>query len=592
LLALAGNTGEGTLTAMSRHQHRDKHQAIGRAGARRSWGTADGLILGLALCLFLVLACRQLELPGLHYDEAKEAGNNAVQLLLGLPVQPFRGASVRLLGLDLPLMVQDYIGALNVYLSIPFLALLGVNVPALRLMPVLAAGATLVLLYALAREAFDRTAAAVAVLLLAVSPTFVFWSRQGIFVTNLTGVVAVASALTALRWSRSRLPGNLYLTALLWGLGIYAKLLFIWVIGAAIAVWIVGQVVGLYLDRDDPLQNGLLRDSRSFASQVWARLPRLRELPLTVGCFIVPLTPMLLFNLRTGGTLTSVLSNAGSSYYGVSNADFGANVLRRLGQVLALLRGDHLWYLGGRFANPAAPWIAGGLVVALLIGMGVSWRRRAGIRASIAALTPLAFCIFLVMFSSFTVSDLFITHYAILLPFIFLGAGAMASHLVSSGGLPVLVPVLVALLCWGVWDLSVTDQYHGSLTATGGHAAHSDAIYDLADHLDSGEYRTPVVLDWGIEAPIYFLTSGRVRPVEVFGYERLDGPNASFDEHLRSALQDPLSAYLFHVPEDTVFGGRRERFDELVAEAGLVPRIEAVFHERSGRMLFVLTRTE
>jgi len=578
---------------MARPQNTRKRHTTGPVESPRLWGKVDGLLVGLALILFLVLACRQLELPGLHYDEAKEAGNNALQLLRGLPLQGFRGASVRFLGLDFPLMVQDYIGALNVYLSIPFLAFLGIKVPALRLMPVLVASTTLVILYALAREAFDRRAAAVTVLLLAVNPTFVFWSRQGIFVTNLTGAVAVASALAALCWSRSHRPVHLYLTAFLWGLGVYAKLLFVWVIGATVVTWLVWRIAGLLVERKAKRFRSPLTDSRSFRVRISAMLPLPRELPVAVVCFMVPLMPMLLFNLRTsGGTLTALLANAGSSYYGVSNADFGANALQRLRQVLTLLRGDHLWYLGGRFANPSAPRIAAGLVASLLITAGVCRRRGSWRRASAAAFTPLAFCLLLVLQSSFTVSDLFITHFAILVPFIFLAIGAIAARLAKGGGVLVLVPVILALGWWWASDLRVTLQYHGALSATGGHAAHSDAIYDLADHLEAGGYQAPLVLDWGIEAPIYFLTSGQVRPVEVFGYEQFDVPDVAFDERLRAALQDPLSAYLFHVPEDTVFGGRRERFDELVAEAGLVPRIEAVFHERSGHMLFVLTRVE
>ena len=97
---------------------------------RRAWLVA-------ALLLYLALACYQLGLPGLHYDEAKEAGLNAMELLTGAPVTAFRGAGIPWDGRTLPLMVQDYIGALNVYLAVPLLALTGIGVPNLRLLPVL-----------------------------------------------------------------------------------------------------------------------------------------------------------------------------------------------------------------------------------------------------------------------------------------------------------------------------------------------------------------------------------------------------------------------------------------------------------------------
>ena len=43
--------------------------------------------------LYLLLATYQLGLPGLHYDEAKEAGVNAMELLNGEAVTAFREAT-------------------------------------------------------------------------------------------------------------------------------------------------------------------------------------------------------------------------------------------------------------------------------------------------------------------------------------------------------------------------------------------------------------------------------------------------------------------------------------------------------------------
>jgi len=562
----------------------------------RLW-RVDGPLLALALALFLALGGRQLGLPGLHYDEAKEAGNNALQLLRGLPVTAFRDAGLPLGSSLLPLMVQDYIGALNVYMAIPFLALFGVSVPALRLLPLLTASATLVLLYLLAKEAFGRRAAAMATLLLAVNPSFVFWSRQGIFVTNVTATLAAASSLTALRWWRHRRPRDLYVTAFLWGLGIYAKLLFVWIIGAIIGVCAISQLgrwIGNALRAgSDPSSFSSGRHSPSLTSR--SSSLSARRLALSVLCCLFPLTPLILFNFRTGGTLISIFGNLDSSYYGVRNTAFGANFLERVKQLLALLRGDHFWYLGDGIANGAAPWLAIGLIALLLLISLLGLRRRPRPSSLIShpwALLSLAFCLLFVVQSSFTVSDLFITHYAILLPFVFLTVGATADGLLRWGGRPLLVPVLVALIWWGAGDLWVTVQYHRALAASGGHAAHSDAIYDLAEYLDAHDVRSPLVLDWGMEAPLYFLTAGRVQPAEVFGYEQLDAPDAGFVERLRFFLDDPSNVYLFHVPEETVFRGRRQVFDRLAAEAGLVPRVEAVFYERSGRMIFVLTRVE
>ena len=71
--------------------------------------------------------------------------------------------------------------------------------------------------------------------------------------------------------------------------------------------------------------------------------------------FVLPLLPLILFNLRTGGTFTSIFGHLGQSYYGVDNSAYGSNLLTRLEQVGTLLRADHFWYLGDTHCQPAAP---------------------------------------------------------------------------------------------------------------------------------------------------------------------------------------------------------------------------------------------
>jgi hypothetical protein len=520
--------------------------------------------------LFLALGAHQLSLPGLHYDEAKEAGLNAMQLLTGQPVTAFRDATVALGPWRLPLMVQDYIGALNVYLAIPFLALGGVNVVALRWLPLLTGGLTLLLTWRVARLLGGPLAAHVAALLLAVSPTFVFWSRQGIFVTNLTALFFMASLLTGLRWWRKGRPADLYLTALFWGLGLYAKLLFLWAIGAMLVTAAVARLL-------PPVRRKPTAPFAPFAS--FAPF-------VSFVLFLLPLLPLIIFNLQTGGTLASVLGNLGESYYGVNNRAYIPNLAVRLGQLWPLLRGDHFWYLGGIFANPWAPYLAAGTV---LLGIGLGFRTRRW-----AHLLPVALLLLIVAQSAFTVSDLFITHYALAVPLIPLAVGLVVG---TAGRLRtgrarrmlVAVPLLMALL-WAGGDLRTTVRYHQALARTGGHSAHSSAVYDLAAVLEENAAGPVVALDWGIDAPVRFLTVGRVAPQEVFGYEHLDRPDAGFAERVRPFLEDPSTLYVAHTPGDTVFRGRVEALETLAAERGMQLQEVGRVAERSLRPLFLIYR--
>jgi hypothetical protein len=112
----------------------------------------------------------------------------------------------------------------------------------------------------------------------------------------------------------------------------------------------------------------------------------------------------------------------------------------------------------------------------------------------------------------------------------------------------------------------------------------------MANYLNSFDHLAPAALDWGIDAPVRFLTGGRVAPVEVFGYDRLEAPDDGFDARMEPFLRAPGAIFVAHVPEQRVFLGRMERLEQLAAGRGL--RLEELsrFDERSGGKLFVIYR--
>lgn len=522
--------------------------------------------LGAACVLYLLLAGSQLGLPGIHYDEAKEAGVNAVELLTGSPTTPFREAAIDVAGRRFPLMVQDYIGALNVYLALPFLALSGVGVPNLRALSVLTGLAALILT-ALVVSAWQTSprfgtepddaprltwGGIVAAWLLAASPSFVFWSRQGIFVTNLMQPLCLLAVWQGTRWLDNGRPRALILAMLVAGLALYAKLLAVWIIGP----WLLWMAV------------------------VWLR--HRRQLGLTwplaaaaLVALVLPLVPVLLFNVQTGGTWAALTGNAGESYYGVDNLAVWQNLPMRLAQLRQTLRGDHFWYLGGLYANSAALWLAMGAIVA---GVWAAPRRM-----------PLPLCLVGsgVLLSLFTISDLFITHYALLLPFV---VAAVALGLASGAARlrpPVAIGLVAAfLVIWVTADLRATLRYHQALAQSGGLAGHSDATYHLAYYLRYNGYGAPIALDWGMDAPVRFLSANTVRPIELFGYDSPAVPDDDFVTRLTPFLANPDNLYLLHAPEQTIFAGRREAFLAAVDAAGSVAAQVETFAQRNGDPLF------
>jgi hypothetical protein len=521
-------------------------------------------MLAAAALVYLLLASAQLGLPGLHYDEAKEAGVNAVELLTGAPVTAFRDAALTLRFGRFPLMVQDYIGGLYVYLVLPFLALTGIGVPNLRAAAVLVGLATLLLAAATVHawtrrdnEVGPNGASLLTAWLLAASPSFVFWNRQGIFVTNLMQPFCWLAAWQSLVWLAHGRRRALIWAALAAGLALYAKLLAVWVVGplALLVTW------------------GWLRRRR----QGYTPRTDARTVGLAAVAFVAPLLPLIAFNVQTGGTLAALLANAGTSYYGVENAALGANGLVRLRQIGQTLAGDHFWYLGGLFGNPVAAWAA---AAGVALGLAADGRKLAA---------PLALVILAFVASLVTISGLFITHYALLHPFCVataaVGWATWAADAVWRRRLLVGVAAL-----WVALDLSATLRTHQALAASGGLADHSGASYHLAYYLRYHGLGAPIALDWGMDAPIRFLSEGTVRPIEIFGYASLQEPDAVFAARLTPFLENPDNVYLLHAPSQTVFHGRREVLLTLAQERGLAVEQEAAFGQRDGTPLYELWR--
>lgn len=537
------------------------------------------LPLGLALLLFFTLSLYQLHLPGLHYDEAQEV-LPAMQLLLGQPTEPFRGAAIRVAGRAFPLMIYDYLGTLNTYLVIPFFALLGINVISLRLMALTLGALTIALAYGVAQEMFDEKAAALSAFLLSVHPSFIFWSRQGVYLTSAISALSMGSLLAFLHWYRQKKARYLYLGSLLLGLGLFAKFSFLWFL---VGLLVAGLLVTVR-KRVLPTSYGVPRDPVRKLSMNH-RLLTPAQGALSLLFLALGSLPLILFNLQTRGTLEIIKKYLFTSYLGVNNLAFGANFLTRLDQFIVLLKGGQFWYLGDVRSNGLYPplFFLALLSIILLLFKERQWVVKIGFLATIlVTMLPL---------SAFTPTGLKVAHYVIFLPLpqILLAASLGLWMRQEPRRLFLSAALLVATVLF-FSDLRADIGYHRALTRTGGFDGHTEAIYQLAPYLEEKGAPT-VAMDWGIRNNVLFLTQGRVDPQEVFGFESLEEPDVGFRERLLPHLADPRTIYIFHSPEETVFK-RWEPFQALVDEEGKEIRVEKVFTDRSGRKVFVLVKVE
>ena len=250
--------------------------------------------------------------------------------------------------------------------------------------------------------------AAAAALLLAVNPSFVFWSRQGIFVTNITALFFMASlwfgdsvvgeAAPACTWSWPRSSAVSASTPSCCSSGPRLRWFVVGV--ASRCSWSAGK-----------------------RRTAWSTCPARRRSPLAGRGVRAPTDaadPVQRAHQRHPAPRFSATS--GRSYYGVDNSAYGSNLMARLGPArFVLLRGDHFWYLGGVNANEYAPWL---LLALVLLAAAAGWSRssRPGTpapeRRFFTPALPLALLVLIVLQSAFTVSDLFITHFALVTPLI------------------------------------------------------------------------------------------------------------------------------------------------------------------------------
>lgn len=540
------------------------------------------LIPLVAIGLFLSIALRQLWLPGFYYDEGFDLVP-MMALLRGETPELLRGIGLQLGGLHLPLMKMDYLGSLTGYVTLPFLAVFGPGVVAARLQPITFSCVTIVLAFILARRWFGLRVAALTALLLAVNPSFIWFSRQGITVTSTMTVFSLGSLLALdVARARGKPRGALIVAGLLAGLGLWAKFVFMWwlaLLGMIGLIWLVARGRSAMMDR--------LR---------WA----FRALPWIALGFVLGAGPLIAYNLiglsqGVGAPTINLLlgSLTGPTQYGLNNSAFLENLSKRLADFEVFLNGSYFWYNGVPYGNVyALPWLlAAAVLVCALAARQPGGRKILAVLACILVYLPI---------SSFTVSGLWATHIFVLLPLPQLIMAAAAVWLAEA-----VVPRLA--LAWRnaavlglafallalpfARDLWVSEQHHATLARTGGSGRFSDAIYTLADWLKARGAARPVALDWGIQANLEVVSGGAVRPTEAHFFSG-DASDA-FKAEVRGLLADPDRLYVVLWSGDATARGfavfdHRAQFEALAREVGRTPREVFVASERGGLPVYVV----
>lgn len=526
----------------------------------RRWASCAAL--AVASLVYAAATVPNLDLPGLHYDEAYDA-SLAVEMLKG---QPLQGAhsSISLGGREWPLMSTPIEAATTAYLTaIPF-RLFGISVETLRLWWLAMGLATLVLLWFLARDWFGPSTAAIAALLCGTSPVFAWWFRAGDRWEAQLLPLALCMIWTLRRgWERGDLR-LLAAGAFLFGLGVSTKILFLWLLAPiAVAGWVSR---GEFPRR---------RDGRDLSGRVLA----------TIACALLAgLAPLVIDNARDPGLLRFLRANAfETQLYGHDNLAFWSNLRAQVEDLARILGGDTLVF-PPRMASPL------GLVLLVFAVGGTTLRFARGAsdprRAVVGRLYLLLTVVLVVPLSTISTSGIGGSYLFIIVPFVWLliavalrdAAVWLSARLRPPRAELVLLTTVLAVVAL---HALVHVRIQAALVRTGGLGLWSDAIAELARVLER-DYagRTIVAMDWGFARNLEVLTEGRLRPREA--YELRPEPSPALVATCAELLAESSNVYLFHVPRHTAFRGVREVFARVAEESGRTLRAERELRDREG----------
>ncbi|MBO37532.1 MAG: hypothetical protein CL612_06865 [Anaerolineaceae bacterium] len=525
------------------------------------------LIVWIILICYICMAGYQLHLPGLHYDEAQESGLPALQIVSGKEVSLFRNIGFG--NNRLPIMVQDYIGALHVYITVPFVAILGPSTVSIRIPSILIGATILLLTFSFIRTVWGERIALLATVLLAMHPSFVFWSRQGTLIASITLALMMALFWACRNWYIRGTWQTAIVVGLLAGLGTYSKILFVWILLGIISTTIIINLPNLMFGH----------------KKMWPRQPNYIDMIAAIAGFAIGISPVVVFNLMSKGA-----SFARTGDIATSNSNILENVLGRIDHFVAVLTGNsHLWYLGSSPGNRLWLWA---LVISLIVSITSTVWHQTRSQKNFVLLLLLLTSLLQVPFTP-TPSGLFPHHLAIFAP---LWTTLVAVSITSIPRLLLQIYPLsknyhftmLIVIAWAFTTLITKDLHtnikmHATLGKVGGESPHTDAIYTLANHLDRMRPQNTVALDWGFAPQVQFLTNERIKPQEVFGFtEKTD---AGFVERLDHFNPDNDTVYVLHT-EAKSFINRRTDFALYTSSRGRHLENIGTISQSSGTPIF------
>ncbi len=530
-------------------------------GPRRT--AVPGLLFGL---LFALQGLLLLPYPGLQTDEALFGSVIYEPRNLELSVQVFRH--------KIPLMLISYLGCLKAAVYAVLFRFWPPSLYSVRVPVILAGAVTVWLFYRLLRETLGRGAAWIGALLLATDATFLLTTTFDWGPVALQHLLLMGGLCLLLRSYRTGESASLAAGFFLFGLGLWDKAIFVWML------------------------SGLSLGALAVLRRELTRLLSLRRAAIALAALLVGASPLVLYNLRSGGA-----TFRGARYT-------AADVPGKASLLVSSLAGSSLFgYLTreeegparseppGRFErlSPAVSEAAGRprrnlLVPALALSLALwpLYRRTPAGRAVLLALVAGGAAWAQMAFNQDTGGS---THHTVLLwplPHLVVAAALVeVSQRLGRAGRALRAAAALAVAASG---LLVSNEHLAQWIRHGPGPVWTEAVQELAVRLEGTPARKVVVADWGIVDSLRLLARGRLPLYQAIDLASQDWLTPDQQRMLGWLLEPEDAVFVGHSPDQEVVPGSSARLEAHAARAGWSKQILYVVRDRHRRAVFEVYR--
>ncbi len=515
--------------------------------------------------LFVLAGLPFLQSAGLHYDASYE--------LTAFYDCSHVAQQNHIFGLNAPVMIIPYLGAFKAWLYQPLLRYLDVTPFVLRLPTLLVGAGSVWIFFILLDRVSGRRAAIAGALLLATDSSFVLATSFDFGPVVFLHFLLLSGTLLLLLFDRTRSLSYLGVGFFCFGLGLWDKALFIWMLAGLGAAALV-----------------------AFPSRLRELLSPVRVM-VAATCLCVGASPLIYYNvISRGATLRAASSSDdvapfpqkllvlrktldGSVLFGFLTDESGSGIpqasSRRVDRISVAVNSA----VGAVRTN----WTAYAFVASLGL---IPWLWFTGARrAVIFAVVYMAVCWALMLILPGTGAAM---HHVILLwpfpPFLIGISGAQVSYRWGHRGAWALGLVLSLLL---VRNVLLLNQYLARLATNGTAAIWTDASNPLFEYLEELNAKRLVIVDWGYSATLCLLSDGRL-PLTDISFDLLSP--AAHAENIGSLITDRQTLFVDYAAGFEVFPGVHERLASIAQKNGYSRQVVETVFDRNDRPRFEVVR--